>query len=188
MKNKNVIYLTMLMVLLFFLIIAKLGVKDSDLSNDNDIEQNESVESSNTDSKPSESKYIEGLTAVDVYGNFENIGFAIDKRLSGNIKEWICTLDDNGISYRVVVLGDSPSRIISVEGIAILNNSSIDISGSKQFFKYLSTIPYANSNPEKVKSMIDSYFNSNGSVSVGGITFSIKAPTNVSRYMEVKVD
>ncbi len=107
MKLRDVLILISVLFLIFLMSIAVRDTKkeDSDLvSNDSD---ETLVDSVIVDPYSDNLSYISGLSAVDVYGNFENIGFRIDKNLSGDIYEWICTLDDDGVSYRVTVLGDS---------------------------------------------------------------------------------
>lgn len=188
MKTKNILLLGVLMFCIFLMAIAVMEEKGTS-ANDNSediLPVNSDLDSSNE--SDISLKYIPGLTAVDVYGNFEDIGFVIEKNFSSDLKEWICTLDDRGVSYRVTVLGDSPLKILSVTGIAILTNTNSDISISKDFFNYLCSIPYDRSNSALVQNWLSNNFNSSSSKVVSGVTFSIRSPTKVSKLLTVKVD
>lgn len=188
MKLRDVLILISVLFLIFLMSIA---IRDSKKEGSNLISNNSAETSTDSvivDSYSNSPSYIPGLTAVDVHGNFKNIGFRIDKNFSGDIYEWICTLDDNGVSYRVTILGDSPYKILSVTGIAILSNTDLSISVSKDFFKYLCSIPYDNNNSSLVQNWLLSNFNGSSSTSVSGVEFSIHSPSSVSKMLTVKVD
>lgn len=90
----------------------------------------------------------DGLIAVDVYGNFTNKGFTLEKPYVG---KWICT-DDNINNKMIVELTGEHNKIINVVGTFLCYDKNM-IPG-KEFLSYLASTPYPNSSPQTAKDWI----------------------------------
>ena len=95
---------------------------------------------------------IPGLTAVDVTKSFEDIGFTCTgpTRLQTMIS-WSCSLTDQGgaLEYRVDMLGESPTRIRSVNGTVLDYTASPSEGNALPFLQFLATLPYDGAKPEQ---------------------------------------
>ena len=55
-----------------------------------------------------EIKIIPGLTAVDVHGSMEKIGFQTEKNIGAEISTWRSRMSDENGDYEVTVTGNGP--------------------------------------------------------------------------------
>jgi|GEM_PF-6272285 len=133
-------------------------------------------------------KYIRGLSPVDIYMNLEKQGFKTTKHFNkewGNT--WTSTKSYSGISYEVVAYSTSADNVESVSATAIIDVLQKDIISTQQFFSYISSLPYTNSNPQQAsKWVIDNFNKNNSSVAIGDATFTIFAPSKATRTLTIE--
>jgi hypothetical protein len=142
----------------------------------------ESLGSSNSNSIP-------GLQPVDVYLNLEKIDFVTEKNISSEYgNSWICKGSDIGIEYTVDMYSQDIVSLENIRATASLTELQyVDISSTKQFFKYIASVPYDNSNPSQVSAWIDHNFNNdNSSIIVSDVVFTMQVPSNFSRTMIIE--
>ena len=129
---------------------------------------------------------IPGLSPSDVYVNLEKEGFKTEKTFdleNGNL--WISA---NGIKYKVDMFSYSTKNVVSISATAMIDVNEKDIVATKQFFQFISTLPYDNANPKLAASWVDKNFNNNkATTTIGGVTFTMLAPTQFVRMLLVEV-
>lgn len=134
-------------------------------------------------------QYIPGLSPVDVYLNLEKQGFNTEDFFDakhGNL--WISKYSIPGIDYRVDTFSYNAENVVSVSATAMVDVGGKDIVATKQFFQFVSTLPYKNANPEEAASWVDKNFNNNGATTeIGGVTFIMTAPTQYVRMLRVEM-
>lgn len=132
---------------------------------------------------------IPGLSPSDVYVNLEKEGFKTEKTFdleNGNL--WISTRSANGIKYKVDMFSYSTKNVVSISATAMIDVNEKDIVATKQFFQFISTLPYDNANPKLAASWVDKNFNNNkATTTIGGVTFTMLAPTQFVRMLLVEV-
>lgn len=125
-------------------------------------------------------KQIPGIIAVDVYGNFINIGFNLERKFDatfGNL--WICRQESGSQAYIVETFGKSTAFIQSVRG----STEGGVTSESIQFLAYLATTSYDGSNPERAKQWVIDNINKGGSLDIGRVRFTIRTPSKFVRTL-----
>jgi len=176
MKKTGKILLSTLTIVTF--IILAIG------SSEQSKEKSDNSELSN---KETNNKYINGLSPVDVYMNFEKIGFSTEKQLNpdyGNL--WINSLSENGIEYKVETYSKNIENVISVRGTAKIKGNK-DIIATKQFFKFLGTLPFGNNNPKQTQQWIDKNFNNDKAIMImGDVKITMFAPSKFVRMMTIE--
>ena len=132
---------------------------------------------------------IPGLSPTDVYLNLEKEGFKTERTLdSENGNLWISKRSANGIKYKVDMFSYSTKNVVSIISTAMIDVNEKDIVASKQFFQFISTLPYDNANPKLAASWVDKNFNNNkATTTIGGVTFTMLAPTQFVRMLLVEV-
>lgn len=132
---------------------------------------------------------IPGLSPTDVYLNLEKEGFKTERTLdSENGNLWISKRSANGIKYKVDMFSYSTKNVVSISATAMIDVNEKDIVASKQFFQFISTLPYDNANPKLAASWVDKNFNNNkATTTIGGVTFTMLAPTQFVRMLLVEV-
>jgi hypothetical protein len=134
-----------------------------------------------------ESSIIPEMNAADVYLNFENKGFKIDKQIKSDHTSIYCELSSPETKFTVIVTGCSPDEIVSVEA------NAIDYSGSNQgevqsFLEFVSTLQYKDAKPDEAKKWISENINVNGaSINIGGVAFTVNFKTEHSRILRIEV-
>lgn len=132
---------------------------------------------------------ILGITPIDVYGNFENKGFKVDKQISSDGSLFICSSEEGGISYEAKTfcasgVSDVTSIRLTAVRITPQYNSLEDL---KPFLIYGCSIPYDASDINKIKDFIKSNFNKDKSfIIVSKVKFTIYAPTEFLRIVEIE--
>lgn len=130
---------------------------------------------------------IRGLAPVDVYLNMEKQGFTTTKNLgteSGNF--WDCKMSQNGVDYQVNIYSSNNSLVENVKATAMLT-SATGIAQTKQFFIYISSLPYDNSDPGQASEWIDDNFdNDKATKIIGDAKFTIFVPSEFARMMTVE--
>ena len=132
---------------------------------------------------------IPGLSPSDVYVNLEKEGFKTKRTFdSENGNLWSSTRSANGIKYKVDMFSYSTKNVVSISATAMIDINEKDIVATKQFFQFISTLPYDNANPKLAASWVDKNFNNNkATTTIGGVTFTMLAPTQFVRMLLVEV-
>ncbi|MEX0686782.1 MAG: hypothetical protein WD267_10185 [Balneolales bacterium] len=136
-----------------------------------------------------QSKYMPGLTPVDVYQSLEQIGFSTEKDLGSELGNfWTSTLEKGGISYRVVISSDGVNKIQSIRGAAMKSNRNPN--EVRQFFKYLTSglFLYNNRDDSGLNNWIDRNFNQNGATTFNGVQVKISTPSDIVRIINIDAD
>lgn len=135
-------------------------------------------------------KFIKGIVPVDVYGNFgEDKGYKLDKRISPDGSLFICSSEQNGISYEVKTYCENNANdVTSIRLSATRTNPQYNTVGDmKPFLKYGSSIPYDDANIEKVNAFIEAnYFKNKASIVISGVRFTIYTPTQFARMINIE--
>jgi hypothetical protein len=130
---------------------------------------------------------IKGLSPVDVYLNMEKQGFTTVKNLgteSGNF--WNCKMSKDDIDYQVNTYSSRNTLVENVKATAM--TTSVDgINQSKQFFKYVSSLPYDSSDPEQATAWVAENFDNDKAVKIiGDAKFTIYVPSQFARMMTIE--
>jgi hypothetical protein len=135
-----------------------------------------------------DNKAISGLMPVDVYLNMEKQGFTTTKSFSGEYgNTWESKYTNGGIEYIVSVFSTKSDTVESITATARLLDLNKNISETKQFLKYVCSVPYENSNPSQVASWIDTNFSSDKvGTSIGGVKFEIFSPSKFVRMIVIE--
>ena len=134
-------------------------------------------------------KFIQGIKPVDVYGNFENKGYKIDKQISTDGSFFICSSAENGIDYEVKTycednVEDVTSGRLTATRTSPQFNEVLDM---KPFLKYGCSLPYDGSNGEKINAFIETnYFKNKASIVISGVKFTIFSPTEYVRMIDIE--
>ena len=138
---------------------------------------------------PTDVRYIPGLSPTDVYPNLEKQGFSTEKTFNpeyGNL--WTSTHSVIGMDYRVQTFSYNIKNVVSVRATATVDGNGKEIVASKQFFQYISTLPYENANPEQAAKWVDENFNNHhATIQIGSVTFMMMAPTRYLRSLLIEV-
>lgn len=134
------------------------------------------------------SKYINGLAPVDVYLNMEKKGFTTSKNLGGEYgNSWTNIKSYAGIDYTVETFSSNIQNVKSVKATAIIDVNRKQIIATQQFFIFLSSLPYENSDPYKAGEWVkDNFDNDKASTIIGDAKFTIYAPTAAARMMTIE--
>jgi hypothetical protein len=131
-------------------------------------------------------KTIPGLTAVDVHGSMEKIGFQTEKNIGANISTWRSKMSDETGDYEVVVTGNGPQKLVSVDGrYSTLSNPNMV--SATQFMQYVSTVPYQGANPEAAKAWVGSHAEKGGDTLINGVKFRITPHDKMTRSLYINV-
>lgn len=179
--NKKILLFGCLPVLLFVLVAAFFTFSGDESTSSSP----QTVTSENHADIPC----ISGLSPADVYVNLEKEGFKTESTFdSENGNLWSSTRSANGIKYKVDMFSYSTKNVVSISATAMIDVNEKDIVATKQFFQFISTLPYDNANPKLAASWVDKNFNNNkATTTIGGVTFTMLAPTQFVRMLLVEV-
>ena len=179
--NKKILLFGCLPVLLFLLVAAFFTFSGD--------ESTSSSPQTVTSEDHADIPCIPGLSPTDVYLNLEKEGFKTERTLdSENGNLWISKRSANGIKYKVDMFSYSTKNVVSISATAMIDVNEKDIVATKQFFQFISTLPYDNANPKLAASWVDKNFNNNKvTTTIGGVTFTMLAPTQFVRMLLVEV-
>ena len=121
---------------------------------------------------------IPGLKPVDVYGNLENKGFTIKKEITtDNGCWWYCEKIEGGIKYYVRIYSSDVSSVEQISCDASVTTAS-NVKNAKSFFQFISSIPYENSEPNKISEWLNTNYNKDkASTIISGVKFSVYTKT-----------
>jgi hypothetical protein len=145
------------------------------------------------ETKPTETNktnYIQGIKPVDVYGNFEKIGYTIDKNIGTEGSFFIATFEEKGISYEAKIFCENNvSEVTSIRlSASRLSPQYNSVSDIKPFLKYGCSVPYNGADAAKANAFVDENFNKNkASIIIAGVKFTIYAPTQFVRMIDIEV-
>ncbi len=135
--------------------------------------KNESITPAKEELK--KSAKIPGISAVDIYGNLENIGFSCSGPDVGSdrLAFWECKEETSEHLYLVEILGESPSEILTVQATALnYSTKPIDII-AKKFFGYVASVPYDNSDQVSAKNWVMENIAQKTNKVINGVKFTI---------------
>lgn len=197
-QNKAVRYVSYIVL---FGIIGTLMPKDSPLNNETDTaKENKSVETK--ESKPKQTKLnfktcnyaggkfyiIPDMNAADVYMNFQERGFKINKNIKNEGTDIHCELSTSDVKYDVIITGCTPNKIISVEAMTT-DYSGNNLEAVKSFIGFVATLQYENSKPEEARKWVEENINIDGAkTTIGGVTFSINFKSKHSKSFSMQID
>lgn len=136
-------------------------------------------------------KHIPGITPVDVYLSFEKIGFTTEKQISSNGSFWFNDLEEKGLTCNVrTSCEDGVNEVDHIRlNITRSNPQFNNIKSMKPFLKYGCSIPFDGNDPEKVNNFIDeNYYNDKAKFVISGVKFTIFAPTEFVRMIDIEVE
>lgn len=133
-----------------------------------------------------ESQYIEGIIPGDIYLNLEKIGFKTERASDQGNFSWSCKLFDNGIEYRVDMYSEEIDKVESIVATVYLQSTNININRTYDFLKYIGSVPYDSSEPQRSASWIKENFNKKrSSIIIGDAEFIILAPSQLLRTLRI---
>jgi hypothetical protein len=130
---------------------------------------------------------IPGLKPVDVYLSMEKQGFKTETIYGDQMHSWISKQSIPGIDYEVSMSGPDMDNVHNVRATAMIDPSQKEIAAAKQFFKYVSSIPYDGANPEKaIQWLEENYNNNDASITISNVKYTIKAPSLAVRMLIIE--
>lgn len=129
---------------------------------------------------------IPGLTAVDVHGNMEKNGFTTKKNIRAKGSVWTCKMKEDANDYSVVITGNGPYKITSVEA-TLRNFEGVDMDDAAEFLSYVSSLSYENASPEMAQAWVNRWAETGGDTTIGGVRFRIITRYNVNRTLRISV-
>ena len=128
-----------------------------------------------TNEEPKKSATIPGISAVDVYGNLKNIGFSCSgpEVGSGGLAYWKCKEETSEHMYLVGILGEGPSEILIITATALNYSNKTTDSVAKDFFGYVASVPYDNSDQVSAKNWVIENIAQKTNKVINGVRFTI---------------
>lgn len=136
----------------------------------------------------SEFYVIPDMKAADVYINFQERGFEVNKNIKNEGTDIHCQLSTTDVKYDVIITGCTPSKIISVEAMTT-DYSGNNLEAVKSFIGFVATLQYENSKPEEAKKWVEENINTDGAkTTIGGVTFSINFKSKHSKSFSMQIE
>jgi|GEM_PF-4868388 len=145
--------------------------------------------SSSTSETSSNYEGLKSISPADIYPNFQEKGFSIDKQISTDGSFFYCTKEYGGIKYDVTIYAENNvNEVTEIKLNAYRNQANLNsVEDMKPFLKYAVSIPYDGADVEKVQNFIDeNYDNNKASITVSGVEFIIYSPSKFVRLVTVK--
>ncbi len=196
-QNKAVRYISYIVL---FGIIGTLMPKDLPQNNETDTtKEYKSVEAKKITPKQKKLNFktcnysgdefyiIPDMKAADVYMNFQERGFKINKNIKNEGTDIHCELSTSDVKYDVIITGCTPNKIISVEAMAT-DYSGNNLEAMKSFIGFVATLQYENSNPDEARKWVEENINIDGAkTTIGGVTFSINFKSKHSKTFSMQI-
>ncbi|MDK7376158.1 hypothetical protein QP519_11530 [Weeksella virosa] len=129
---------------------------------------------------------IKGLEHSDLYLNLKSKGFTDEAVIDEQGVSHVSIKELFGANYRVSSNGTSQY----LYGYTASVVSDFDLKGNvdaRQFFEFLSSLPYDNSSPEVIRQWVSENYNKKESDTVvGGVRFFFTAPSDYARQLVVE--
>jgi len=136
----------------------------------------------------SEFYVIPDMKAADVYINFQERGFEVNKNIKNEGTDIHCQLSTTDVKYDVIITGCTPNKIISVEAMTT-DYSGNNLEAVKSFIGYVATLQYENSKPEEARKWVEENINTDGAkTTIGGVTFSINFKSKHSKSFSMQIE
>lgn len=130
---------------------------------------------------------IPDMKAADVYINFQERGFKINKNIKNEGTDIHCELSTSDVKYDVIITGCTPNKIISVEAMTT-DYSGNNLEAVKSFIGFVATLQYENSKPEEARKWVEENINIDGAkTTIGGVTFSINFKSKHSKTFSMQI-
>ncbi|WP_300673493.1 hypothetical protein [Soonwooa sp.] len=152
-------------------------------------DENGNKASSANSESTSSYKGLKSVNPADIYLNFQDKGFTIDKQISTDGSFFYCTKEYGGIKYDVTIYAeDNVNEVTEIKLNAYRNQANLNsVEDMKPFLKYAVSIPYDGADVEKVQNYIDKNYNKNkASITVSGVKFTIYCPSKFVRLVTVE--
>lgn len=139
--------------------------------------------------EPKKSATIPGISAVDVYDNLKNIGFSCSGPDVGSdrLASWECKEETSEHMYLVEILGEGPSEILTVQATALNYSSKSTDIVAKDFFGYVASVPYDNSDQVSAKNWVMDNIAQKTNKVINGVRFTI-AGNERSRILTIAIE
>ena len=135
-------------------------------------------------------QYIPDLTPVDVYGNFKEIGFNIEKDLGSDYGNfWTAEKHSGSVKYTVEIDSDNVNKVQSIRATA--RNVNLNREQAKQFLQYTASVLalYGTANKSELNTWIDNNYNSDeSSTTFGNVTIKLMAPSQTTRILKISAN
>jgi len=124
---------------------------------------------------PKPSAILPGISAVDVYGNLEDIGFSCVGPIVGSdgLVYWECKEETSEHMYFVEILGESSSKILTVQATALNYGNASTVVVAQDFFGYVASVPYENSDQVFARSWVKDNISQKTNTIIHGVRFSL---------------
>ena len=100
---------------------------------------------------------------------------------------WTCTRQDYGIKQTVVIFSPKAETKASSVTFTVQVEPDTDINEGRQFAEKVATIIYDSADPSKAQQFVsDNYNTDNASVVIGDAQFTMKAPSDYVRVLEIQ--
>lgn len=145
------------------------------------------IPSENKNPTKDDAQYIVGLDPVTAYLNLQKWGFSVDKDYSTEGNLWTCKYSAEGLDYTVTIY--SPKAVDKAQSVrmSIMASPYSSISNGLQLACYIATIPYDTADIEKAKQFVENnYNNDKSSIVIGDAEFTIYAPTQLTRMIDIQ--
>jgi hypothetical protein len=131
---------------------------------------------------------IPGIMPVDIYQNFEKNGFTTKKDFGEFGNSWENEKEQAGINYSVRTYSTNVNDVESINATARIQfESNKAPAAALWFFKYVATLPYTNSDPERAIQWLGNHYNKKrDSVIIGSVKITIHSPSPYIRMLEME--
>jgi|AntRauTorcE11898_2_1112593.scaffolds.fasta_scaffold23391_2 hypothetical protein len=135
-------------------------------------------------------QYIPDLTPVDVYLNFEKIGYTIEKDIGSDYGNfWTAKNNSGSVNYTVEINSDDVNKVQSIRATA--RNANYNHKQAKQFLQYTASVLaiYGTASKSTLDGWINSNYNSaETSTTFGNVTVKIMAPSQTFRILKISAN
>jgi hypothetical protein len=140
----------------------------------------DSEQTGNASSDTKAPKYISGIAAIDVYGNFEKQGFSTEKDLQAGHCTYTSSMTAGETVYTVRVLGKDASSINKVEATVNYSRPGTTVT---EFLGYAASVPYTGANSSAAKEWVAGHFDRGGDTTISGVRFVLTAAIPNARVL-----
>lgn len=131
---------------------------------------------------------LKSISPADIYPNFEEKGFTIDKQISADGSFFYCTKEQSGIKYDITIFSENNiNEVTEIKINAYRKQPNLNtVEDMKQFLKYAVSIPYDGADVEKVQKFIEeNYNNHKANITISGVKFTIYCSSEFVRLVTI---
>jgi hypothetical protein len=125
-------------------------------------------------------KTIPGIIAFDIYSNYEQQGFSIDKKFNGSNCSFTCNQAAGDKVYTVDVLGIEPRAIDKVKATVLFKKADKE---SIAFLVKAASVPYEGSDATAASRWAADHFKHGGDTLIGKVHFLLTADSSTARAL-----